>query len=860
MKELSFTQEQQAIIDLIVGEHLILAPPGTGKTELLSERIVNALKQGFKQEDLICLTFTNRAAANMVARVAKKIGDNEIFIGNMHRWCSEFLYKKRIIPQNTSLLDEEDSFLIIDEIKAEIGIKSNHRAEFLKYNTYVKQKELGFSEEVLLPSNLIEMVNQEIKDEELRDLGKNSSSERWRHAEKKIAEKQEQFKSNLQKFLFEYEKTKAGSLYIDFDDLLTLSYDYLIKNENSYLSPWLQVDEVQDLNPMQWAIIDLITNKDSHRVFFGDYEQAIFSFMGAKINSLKSIEQKGARIHTLSKNFRSPENLLKLFNTYAKKWLNPRWKTVPIASIINTKEYQQPLQLRRINGQPEKEAKWIVKNKLPKEPKSPTAILVRTNKAADMYAGELERMSLNYFKVSGFDVFKRKEVKDLFAFFQTLLNSEDRRSWSRVLSLYGKVDSLKKSRHLINSMFRVGIRPTDFVDSSPYNVCFLDHVYNALTNYRIVVFDTETTGLDVENDDIIQIAAIEIINGKKGKEFEVYINTEKDLTASEKIHHISKSHLNECAINKKEALLKFRGFVGDDMLVAHNIQYDKDILFFNNKREDLEQLPPEVEFVDSIDLSKRLFPALVSYKLEYLINKFHIEGENSHNAIDDVRATVNLLFYFREIIHFNEKARYEFIEKHGRIIKMFDQRYSPLYDAITGEFSNQLPLDEVTAMVLGHMESLSDKSIKESLYDEILRVSGARNEVVKITRFMKERCEINEVLKSLKKYVPEISKYTEVDLVLGNEKIFIATIHKAKGLEFENVIIPQVVDGTFPSFFSHTESEKLEDARLLYVAMTRAKTNLLLTYHNEFYRHYKDLSPFINDQEIKTMFSYKEVK
>jgi DNA helicase-2/ATP-dependent DNA helicase PcrA len=124
---------------------------------------------------------------------------------------------------------------------------------------------------------------------------------------------------------------------------------------------------------------------------------------------------------------------------------------------------------------------------------------------------------------------------------------------------------------------------------------------------------------------------------------------------------------------------------------------------------------------------------------------------------------------------------------------------------------------------------------------------------------MKERCEINSVLKNLKKYVPEFSKFTEVDLVVGDEKIFIATIHKAKGLEFENVIIPQVVDGVFPSFYSQTEDDKIEDARLLYVAMTRAKTNLVLTYYTSLFSYIKSLSRFVNDQEIKNMFIFKTV-
>ncbi len=820
MKKINFTEEQQAIIDLMYGKHLVLAPPGTGKTELLSKRIVKALELGFKQKDLICLTFTNRAADNMKDKVTNKIGENEIYIGNMHGWCSQFLYKKNIIARNSSLLDEEDSLLIIDDLKKTIGIESKHRAELLKFNTYVKQKTLGFPDVILSP------LNREEK--ELIEVSK----------------------EDLSKFHNEYEKIKKDSLYIDFDDLLTLTYDYLRKDKNISSWPWLQVDEVQDLNPMHWAIINLITNEDSHRVFFGDYEQAIFSFMGAKTDSLKIIEQNGAQIHNLSKNFRSPEKLLKLFNTYATTWLDPQWKTVPVAAIsIDKEQLQQPLQLIKIAGDPYNEALWVVNNKLPREPKHRTAILVRTNKAADMYAWQLDQRNLKYFKVSGFDIFKRKEVKDIFAFYQTLLNVEDRRSWSRVLWLYGKVKTLEKSRQLINSMFKIGMRPTDFIESYPNNCCFLDYFYNSIISRRIVVFDVETTGLDVENDDIIQIAAIEIINGKPGKEFDFYINTEKDLTESERIHHISKEYLDENAISKTEALLSFMEFVGNDMLVAHNIQFDKDILIYNLKREGLAQFPSEVEFINSIDLATRLYPDLKSYKLEYLISKFNIEGKNTHNALDDAHATVNLLLHFKGKINLNEESRNEFIREYDRILQNFKQRYSPLYAAITGEFSNQMPLHEVTAMVLNYMESLSDKGIDENVYAEL----------EKITQFMKEKCKLDKVLNSLKEHVPEFLKYTEVDLALGNEKIFIATIHKAKGLEFENVIIPQLVDETFPFFYSKTNEEIKEDARLLYVAMTRSKTNLLLTFHTSFFGHPKTLSPFIKDQAIKTMFFYKEI-
>ena len=85
------------------------------------------------------------------------------------------------------------------------------------------------------------------------------------------------------------------------------------------------------------------------------------------------------------------------------------------------------------------------------------------------------------------------------------------------------------------------------------------------------------------------------------------------------------------------------------------------------------------------------------------------------------------------------------------------------------------------------------------------------------------------------KYIPEYVKYKESDLVVGDEKIIIATIHKAKGLEFENVIIPACTDDNFPSYYSKLAGEEgiLESARLLYVAMTRTRKRLLITSHTK---------------------------
>lgn len=820
---IKLTEEQQVIVELCKGEHLVLAPPGTGKTELLAERLSNAIKKGVRQENMICLTFTNRAAANMLERTAKKIGEHKIFIGNLHSWCSEYLRKNKIVPQNVSLLDEEDSLLIIDELKDEIYTDNidgglEDRGELIKLNTFLKQKELGFSDEILLPANLTDtakMLYQEIL---------------------VLCEK--------------YEKIKKDSLFLDLDDLLTLSYCNILKNKSNPCISWLQIDEVQDLNPLQWAIVNAITDKKkSHRVFFGDYEQAIFSFMGAKSDSLNNIRQNGAESHYLYDNFRSPQYLLDLYNKFANSWLNPDWAKSPIANS-KLKKQKHSLTLIKVDGCQYTEANWVVSKKLPQEPKNTTAILVRSNRAADLYADVLSRKNLRYFKVSGVDLFRRKEIKDLLAFFNILIKSEDRKSWSRVVWLYAKIRTLKESRKIINEMWCSGIRPLDFIDTYPYDKPFLDQFQSYLQKGRVVVFDTETTGLNTEHDDIIQIAAIEIINGKVGNEFEVFINTEKNITDSEKIHHISKLHLNEHAIDKKGALNQFLDFVGSDVLIAHNIKYDTDILYFNLQREGLSQLSPLVCYFDSIELAQRLYPNLQSYKLESLIEVLNIDGENTHNALDDVRATVNLLFSFERQIEETKGLRERFKGNNKNQISNFKERFSPIYNAITGEFSNDMPLEEIVGLVLSFMDGSLNCKIEEKIYEELN----------KLTRHMKKTCSLDKVLNTLKRYIPEYTKYTEVDLVIGDEKIFIATIHKAKGLEFENVIIPQASDNVFPHFFSKTEAQKEEDARLLYVAITRARTNLYITYSSKNDRGYPlSLTRFINLPAIKELYNYKLV-
>lgn len=189
-----------------------------------------------------------------------------------------------------------------------------------------------------------------------------------------------------------------------------------------------------------------------------------------------------------------------------------------------------------------------------------------------------------------------------------------------------------------------------FLSKSFFSPRYTSLFHHVITYKRIVVFDTETTGLETENDDIIQIAAVEIVEGKPGKSFECYFATDKDLSPTQTIHNISKEHLAKKATDKKQGLRAFLDFVGGDALLAHNVMYDYQILNSNLLRVALDTVDQESNLLFcTLSLTRQLCK-LPSYKLGNILNSLDIEGINSHDAMDDTKATVNLALYLKNKI------------------------------------------------------------------------------------------------------------------------------------------------------------------------------------------------------------------
>ena len=187
-------------------------------------------------------------------------------------------------------------------------------------------------------------------------------------------------------------------------------------------------------------------------------------------------------------------------------------------------------------------------------------------------------------------------------------------------------------------------------NSRKHNLTCLQDFYYTISQKRIVVFDTETTGLDTLNDDIIQIAAIEINKGIVGRDFERFFATDKDLCKTKNIHNISNETLLQKATDKRKGLNDFIYFLSNDALLAHNIKYDFSILNSNLLNEGLKPVnETNNPIFCSLSLTRQLY-SLSSYKLVNILKSLKIKGVNSHDALDDTKATVQLAFVLKEKI------------------------------------------------------------------------------------------------------------------------------------------------------------------------------------------------------------------
>lgn len=879
-------ESQRPVVLAQDGYHLVLAPPGCGKTHILASRVRWAHSHGMGFEDMLCLTFTNRAARGMINRIGEVMDGEDLgplHVGNVHHFCSRFLFEQQVVPADSSIVSDEETISILadythdDEERVISDYQSSRNyQQILFFSHLMDQMRHGHPWSLYLhPEALTEGDREALRylcNRQKKPFAVEALIEIYPCAEnyfddadaapREVAGK---VRTLLKKMYYarRYAEYKADNHILDFEDLLLKTYDAYRADMQGRLRRyrWIQVDEVQDLNAMQLAIIDLLTAKERATVLFlGDEQQAIFSFMGAKVERLNEIKLRcKGHIHHLRQNHRAPSYLLGVLNRYAEAQLGIDPELLPLAG---NDEQAQPGDLQIIYGATmEDEIRLICEKVQELQTQGTTAVVVSSNADANRVSQSLTDQGLTHFKVSGRDLFDTPDVRLLFAHLSVLSNEHNFIPWARILRGVGVFDTHSLARRFSRKLLQLALTPDDLLRYDG-TTTYLQEFLKAYDGGEIVVFDTETTGTDVYHDDIIEVSAMRVCQGRVvGEPLDLYIETDRPIPTllGEKENPMYALYHQKMAagelLQAEEALARFLVFVGDRPVVGHNVRFDYQILRYNLLRHGGLRLPiPMGRVFDTLKLMRLLDRNLRSYKLESLIDQLGLQGANTHQAIDDVGATVSLVNYCAASGRSRVKAQTDFLA-HPRVRPFASKLrayYGDLYlDAMARCYDLEADADQPA--LVKELRRAYAYFVEEHKVDEIPQLDDICRYIM---MDLLPRQEVaNSLDAQLQRYIVDLSTLKESDFCNSRsirERIYVTTVHKAKGLEYDNVIIFDAVDGRYPNAYNRDKKQDMEDARKFYVALSRARRRLFVAYSmNTTDRHGvvhpRQLTPFMDE-------------
>jgi len=471
---MKLTPEQKEVVAISEGRHLVLAPPGSGKTQMLSQRILRALDRGIPPERMLCATFTNRAAFEMRDRVTAEGGTRTLpEVGNLHHFCQRFLKSVGRLGRGQHVLDEADQIGFIKEV---VGVL---RTELEEGPSADLRRTHGVTVASLI-ENLTDVRRQALDDMLTELFAEYEARDKTPYGDiltaalivhqqrigipvrclRRIPSEMLELRREgvIYAIARAYTHLKRNFRSLDFDDLLNETYLYLkqqpLTDEQRF--DWVQVDEVQDLNPLQWRIIEGLTSRSAVSVYFGDLEQAIFSFLGASSTNFRQAVE-GCPRHYFKTNFRATPLLLEVLMRFSLENLRSEWEFLPAPSDVTrangilTLEHSSGRDLLATH----------LRSLLDSHIAENVAILVRTNQEADWHERHVRQLGYRYAKVSGLDLFSYTPMRDFLAFIALFTDNTSRSDWVRLFRRFAEgVDSLTSARYFVREMYAARWKPS----------------------------------------------------------------------------------------------------------------------------------------------------------------------------------------------------------------------------------------------------------------------------------------------------------------------------------------------------------------------------------------------------------------
>ncbi len=417
---------QRQAVQNIKGPTLIVAGAGSGKTRVITYRIANLLLQKVSPFNILALTFTNKASQVMKNRILGLTQHHQgryLWAGTFHSIFARLLRVESIhipYPENFTIYDTSDALSVIRSIVKEMDISKK------AYN----------SRQIL--SRISSLKNELITGED------------YQKQKDFILQDEYRLQPKFADVYLRYQNKCIVSGAMDFDDLLLQTYQLLKTNPQilqKYQSrfKYILVDEYQDINEVQYQVVNLLADKYENVCVVGDDAQSIYAFRGAKIKYIQDFRKRyrNASIYRLEQNYRSTKNIIGAANSIIKHNKKQIEKTLFTENPIGNK-------VCVVNLNSEIAEATFIKDEIIKviqkgytstgllnqriSSYNEVCILYRTNAQSRVFEEVFSKFNIPYQIYGGISFYERSEVKDVLAYLKLIMNHNDRESFKRIIS------------------------------------------------------------------------------------------------------------------------------------------------------------------------------------------------------------------------------------------------------------------------------------------------------------------------------------------------------------------------------------------------------------------------------------------
>ena len=476
------------------GPLIVIAGAGSGKTRVLTYRIAHLMASGVDSFSILALTFTNKAAREMKARIGELVGEGEaknLWMGTFHSVFARILRQeadKLGFPSNFTIYDTQDSDRLISSIIKEMGLDK----DIYKYKQ-VRSRISAFK-------NSLITVKAYFNDSDLQESDTMSRRPQMGVIYKEYVER----------------CFKAGAM--DFDDLL-LRTNELLNRYPEVLAKYqdrfryILVDEYQDTNHSQYLIVRALSDRYQNICVVGDDAQSIYAFRGANINNILNFQKDydAVALYRLEQNYRSTKTIVNAANSIIS---HNKTKIDKVVWTSNTEG--ESIQVNRLATDAEEGrhvAASIFDFKMQEQRKNADfAILYRTNAQSRAMEDALRKRDIPYRIYGGLSFYQRKEIKDILAYLRMLVNPKDEESLKRIINYpprgigqtsLDKLVVASKQHNL--SLFETIVKAKE-----------LQLAFNAGTHLKLNEFATLIQRFQIENENLNAFEITDLVTKKIG--------------------------------------------------------------------------------------------------------------------------------------------------------------------------------------------------------------------------------------------------------------------------------------------------------------------------------------------------------